>query len=128
MFNLSTEYGNTLDLTDCVMNSLEVESPFISFYNRELKYTVSYFLDNKFLCADYTGDNEALARLFSLYWEEHSIATTRIALALHNQKPVSIDETAERTDEQEEHFRMAAAAILHMMDDFSILAKGLIGG
>ena len=28
MFSLSTEYGNTLDLADCVLNSLEIESPF----------------------------------------------------------------------------------------------------
>lgn len=127
MFNLSTEYGNTLDLTDCVMNSLEVESPFISFYNLKLKYTVSYFLDNKYLCANYAGDNAALARLFSLYWEDHCIASTRIALALHNQKTVSIEDTAERTEEQEEHFKTAAAVILHVMDDFSILAEKLIG-
>ena len=109
------------------MNSLEVESPFISFYNLKLKYTVSYFLDNKHLCASYAGDDEALARLFSLYWEDHCIASTRIALALHNQKTVSIEDTAERTEEQEEHFKTAAAVILHVMDDFSILAKSLIG-
>lgn len=126
MFNLSTEYGNTLDLTDCVMNSLEVESPFISFYNLKLKYTVSYYLHNKALCADYAGDNAALARLFSLYWDDHCIASTRIALALHNQKTVSIEDTAKRTEEQEEHFKTAAAVILHVMDDFSILAEKLI--
>ncbi len=127
MFNLSTEYGNTLDLTDCVMNSLEVESPFISFYNRKLKYTVSYFLKDKFMCADYTGDDGALETLFCLYWQDHCIASERIAMALHNQKTVSIDDTAERTPEQEEHFMTAAAVILHVMDDFSILAKSLIG-
>lgn len=30
MFSLTTKYGNTLDLADCVLNSLEIESPFIT--------------------------------------------------------------------------------------------------
>ena len=126
MFNLSTEYGNTLDLADCVMNSLEIESPFISFYNLKLKYTVSYYLDNKDLCANYTGDNAALARLFSLYWEDHCIAGTKITLALENQKPVSLDDGYGHEVERDEHFKTAAAVILHVMDDFSILAEKLI--
>ena len=126
MFNLSTEHRNTLDLADCVMNSLETESPFISFYNLKLKYTVSYFLDNKFLCANYTGENAALARLFSLYWEEHCIASTKIALALENQKPVSLDDGFDCEEERHEHFATAASVILHVMDDFSILAEKLV--
>lgn len=38
MFCLSTEYGNSLDLADSVLNSLEINGPFISCINRELKY------------------------------------------------------------------------------------------
>lgn len=126
MFNLSTEHGNTLDLADCVMNSLETESPFISFYNLKLKYTVSYFLDTKSVCANYAGDNAALARLFSLYWEDHCIASTKITLALENQKPVSLDDGFGCEESQHEHFTTAASVILHVMDDFSILAEKLV--
>ncbi len=53
MFNLATEHGNTLDLADCVQNSLETESPFISFYSQKQDYHVSYYLDDKSLSTDY---------------------------------------------------------------------------
>ena len=127
MLDLSTEYGNTLDLSDCVMSSLDFDSPLISFYNLELKYAVSYFLDKKLMCANYAGDNAALAQLFSLYWEQHGFADTKIAQALENQKPVSLDDGIDCTVSHHEHFTTAASVILHVMDDFSILAETLIG-
>ncbi len=114
MFSLSTEYGNTLDLSDCVLNSLEIESPFISFYNRALEYTVSYYLDDKSLCAEYTGDDVDLENLFSLYWEGLDIAGQRIALALDSQ-----DRIADFHDMPEEYITTAATVILHVMDRFS---------
>ena len=121
MFCLSTEYGNTLDLSDCVLNSLEIESPFISFYNRELEYTVSYYLDDKSLCAEYTGDDVDLENLFSLYWEGLDVAGQRIALALDSQ-----DRIADFHDMPEEYSTTAATVILHVMDDYSKLAEKLI--
>ena len=111
MFSLSTEYGNTLDLSDCVLNSLEIESPFISFYNRALEYTVSYYLDDKSLCAEYTGDDVDLENLFSLYWEGLDVAGQRIALALDSQ-----DRIADFHDMPEEY--ITTAARLHRSDPY----------
>ena len=66
MFNLTTKYGNTLDLADCVLNSLEIESPFISFYNRDLQYRVSYYLEDKKLhAASPFSHNQSLRRCHS---------------------------------------------------------------
>ena len=121
MFNLSTEYGNSLNLADCIMNSLDIESPFLSFHCENLKYNVSYFLENKAICAEYYGNNEAVAYLFSRYWEDHGIAEKRINLALENEKPVT-----ENTDAHHGHFTTAATAILHVMDEYSMLAEKLI--
>ena len=122
MFNLATEHGNTLDLADCVLNSLEIESPFISFYNRDLQYRVSYYLEDKKLNAEYYGDNVDTENLFSLYWEGLDVAGQKIALALDGQERVP-----DFHDMPEEYITTAAAVILHVMDDFSILAENLIG-
>lgn len=122
MFNLATEHGNTLDLADCVLNSLEIESPFISFYNRDLQYSVSYYLEDKKLYAEYYGDNVDTENLFSLYWEGLDVAGQRIALALDGQERVP-----DFHDMPEEYITTAATVILHVMDDYSILAEKLIG-
>lgn len=122
MFNLATEHGNTLDLADCVLNSLEIESPFISFYNRDLQYSVSYYLEDKKLYAEYYGDNVDTENLFSLYWEGLNVAGQKIALALDGQKRVP-----DFHDMPEEYITTAAAVILRVMDEFSILAEKLIG-
>jgi hypothetical protein len=100
---------------------LEIESPFISFYNRELEYTVSYYLDDKSLCAEYTGDDVDLENLFSLYWEGLDVAGHKIALALDSQ-----DRIADFHDMPEEYITTAATVILHVMDDYSKLAEKLI--
>ena len=121
MFSLTTKYGNTLNLADCIMNSLEVESPFLSFHCEKLKYNVSYFLENKDVVAEYYGNNEAVANLFLRYWEEHGIAEMRINLALENEKPVT-----ENTDAHHGHFTIAATAILQVMDEYSMMAEKLI--
>lgn len=122
MFNLATEHGNTLDLADCVLNSLEIESPFISFYNRDLQYSVSYYLEDKKLYAEYYGDNVDTENLFSLYWEGLNVAGQKIALALDGQERVP-----DFHDMPEEYITTAATVILHVMDDYSILAEKLIG-
>ncbi len=122
MFNLATEHGNTLDLADCVLNSLEIESPFISFYNRDLQYSVSYYLEDKKLFAEYYGDNVDTENLFFLYWEGLDVAGQRIALALDGQERVP-----DFHDMPEEYITTAATVILHVMDDYSILAEKLIG-
>lgn len=122
MFNLATEHGNTLDLADCVLNSLEIESPFISFYNRDLQYRVSYYLEDKKLYAEYYGDNVDTENLFSLYWKGLDVAGQKIALALDGQERVP-----DFHDMPEEYITTAAAVILHVMDDFSILAERLVG-
>ena len=121
MFSLSTEYGNTLDLADCVLNSLEIESPFIGFYNRDLEYRVSYYLEDKKLYAEYLGDDIDKENLFSLYWEGLDVAGQRIALALDNQERIS-----DFHDMPEEYITTAATVILHVMDDYSKLAEKLI--
>lgn len=127
MFNLSTEYGNTLDLTDCVLNSLEIESPFISFYSQKQEYHVSYYLESKSLYASYTGKDDDMERLIEMYWGDNGIAEKTLTQALQYQRPLTLDDTLYRTTEQEEIFKKAAAVILHVMDDFSILAEKLIG-
>ena len=121
MFNLTTKYGNTLDLADCVLNSLEIESPFIGFYNRDLEYRVSYYLEDKKLYAEYLGDDIDKENLFSLYWEGLDVAGQRIALALDSQ-----DRIADFHDMPEEYITTAATVILHVMDDYSKLAEKLI--
>jgi len=121
MFNLTTKYGNTLDLADCVLNSLDIESPFISFYNRDLQYRVSYYLEDKKLHAAYYGDNIDTENLFSLYWEGLDVAGQRIALALNSQERI-----ADFHDMPEEYITTAATVILHVMDDYSKLAEKLI--
>ncbi len=121
MFSLSTEYGNTLDLADCVLNSLEIESPFIGFYNRDLEYRVSYYLEDKKLYAEYLGDDIDKENLFSLYWEGLDVAGQRIALALDSQERI-----ADFHDMPEEYITTAATVILHVMDDYSKLAEKLI--
>jgi len=121
MFNLTTKYGNTLDLSDCVLNSLDIESPFISFYNRDLQYRVSYYLEDKKLHAAYYGDNIDTENLFSLYWEGLDVAGQRIALALNSQERI-----ADFHDMPEEYITTAATVILHVMDDYSKLAEKLI--
>ena len=122
MFNLATEHGNTLDLADCVLNSLEIESPFISFYNRDLQYRVSYYLEDKKLHAAYYGDNIDTENLFSLYWEGLDVAGQKIERALYQQEKVP-----DFHDMPEEYITTAAAVILRVMDEFSILAEKLIG-
>ena len=112
MFNLTTKYGNTLDLADCVLNSLEIESPFISFYNRDLEYRVSYYLEDKKLYAEYLGDDIDKENLFSLYWEGLDVAGQSIALALDSQ-----DRIADFHEMPEEYITTAATVILHVMDD-----------
>lgn len=121
MFNLSTEYGNNLDLADCVLNSLKIESPFISFYNRDLQYRVSYYLEDKKLYADYYGDYDDMKNLFSLYWEGLDVAGQKIALALDSQERVT-----DFHDMPEEYITTAAAVILHVMDEFSQVAGKLV--
>jgi len=121
MFSLTTKYGNTLDLADCVLNSLDIESPFISFYNRDLQYRVSYYLEDKKLHAAYYGDNIDTENLFSLYWEGLDVAGQRIALALNSQERI-----ADFHDMPEEYITTAATVILHVMDDYSKLAEKLI--
>ena len=122
MFNLATERGNTLDLADCVLNSLEIESPFISFYSQNQDYHVSYYLDDKSLCTDYYGDNPDMENLVSLYWEGLDIGGQRIALALNAQEQIQ-----DFHDMPPEYITTAAAVILHVMDEFSILAGKLVG-
>ena len=121
MFNLTTKYGNTLDLADCVLNSLEIESPFIGFYNRDLEYRVSYYLEDKKLYAEYLGDDIDKENLFSLYWEGLDVAGQRIALALDSQERI-----ADFHDMPEEYITTAATAILHVMDEYSMMAEKLI--
>ena len=121
MFSLSTEYGNNLDLADCVLNILEIESPFIGFYNRDLEYRVSYYLEDKKLYAEYLGDDIDKENLFSLYWEGLDVAGQRIALALDSQERI-----ADFHDMPEEYITTAATVILHVMDDYSKLAEKLI--
>ena len=121
MFSLTTEYGNTLDLADCVLNSLEIESPFIGFYNRNLEYRVSYYLEDKKLYAEYLGDDVNKENLFSLYWEGLDVAGQKIARALKSQEKVP-----DFHDMPEEYITTAAAAILHVMDEYSMLAEKLI--
>ena len=121
MFSLSTEYGNTLDLADCVLNSLEIESPFIGFYNRDLEYRVSYYLEDKKLYAEYLGDDIDKENLFSLYWEGLDVAGQRIALALDSQERI-----ADFHDMPEEYITTAATVILHVMDEYSMIAEKLI--
>ena len=121
MFSLTTKYGNTLDLSDCVLNSLEIESPFIGFYNRDLEYRVSYYLEDKKLYAEYLGDDIDKENLFSLYWEGLDVAGQRIALALDSQERI-----ADFHDMPEEYITTAATVILHVMDDYSKLAEKLI--
>ena len=62
-----------------------------------------------------------MANLFSRYWEEHGIAEMRINLALENEKPVT-----ENTDAHHGHFTIAAAGILHVIDEYSMIAEKLI--
>ena len=121
MLNLTTKYGNTLDLADCVLNSLEIESPFIGFYNRDLEYRVSYYLEDKKLYAEYLGDYDDMKNLFSLYWEGLDVAGQKIALALDSQERVP-----DFHDMPEEHITTAAAVILHVMDEFSQVAGKLV--
>ena len=123
MITLSTPFGNTLDLADCILNSLEVESPFLSFNNPKLEYCVSYYLDDKSLCAEYYGDNAAMNEFFSLYWEDLDIAGQRIRLALYNQEKV-----ADFHDMPEEYITTAAGVVLHVMDEYSRFAEKLIAG
>lgn len=122
MFNLATEHGNTLDLADCVQNSLETESPFISFYSQKQDYHVSYYLDDKSLSTDYYGDDPDMENLVSLYWEGLDIGGQRIALALNAQEQIQ-----DFHDMPPEYITTAAAVILHVMDEFSILAEKLVG-
>ena len=122
MITLSTQYGNTLDLADCILNSLEIESPFLSFNNPQLEYRVSYYLDDKSLHADYYGDDTTMNECFALYWEDLDIAGQRIRLALYNQEKVP-----DFHDMPEEYITTAAAVVLHVMDEFSILAEKLVG-
>ena len=122
MFNLSTAYGNTLNLADCVQNSLETESPFISFYSQKQDYHVSYYLDDKSLRTDYYGDDPDMENLVSLYWEGLDIGGSKIARALESHEPVTDFHLM-----QADYITAAAAVILHVMDDFSILAENLIG-
>ena len=122
MFNLATERGNTLELADCVLNSLEIESPFISFYSQNQDYHVSYYLDDKSLCTEYYGDDPDMENLVSLYWEGLDIGGQRIEMALNVQEQIQ-----DFHDMPPEYITTAAAVILHVMDDFSILAEKLIG-
>ena len=122
MFNLATERGNTLDLADCVLNSLEIESPFISFYSQNQDYHVSYYLDDKSLCTEYYGDDPDMENLVSLYWEGLDIGGQRIKMALNVQEQIQ-----DFHDMPPEYITTAVAVILHVMDDFSILAETLIG-
>lgn len=121
MFSLTTKYGNTLDLADCVLNSLDIESPFISFYNRDLQYRVSYYLEDKKLHAAYYGDNIDTENLFSLYWEGLDVAGQKIERALYQQEKVP-----DFHDMPEEYITTAATAILHVMDEYSMMAEKLI--
>ena len=121
MFNLTTKYGNTLDLADCVLNSLEIESPFIGFYNRDLEYRVSYYLEDKKLYAEYLGNDIDKENLFSLYWEGLDVAGQKIERALYQQEKVP-----DFHDMPEEYITTAATAILHVMDENSMMAEKLI--
>lgn len=120
MFCLSTEYGNTLDLADCVLNSLEIESPFISFRNDWIGYCVSYYFDNKCIFAEYCGENEAVEELFNEYWlkEEEGGA---IAGALAHQEAVSYP----WEQMPPAYFEEATEAILAAMEGFSKLVEEL---
>ena len=82
---------------------------------------MSYYLDDKSLCAEYTGDDVDLENLFSLYWEGLDVAGQRIALALDSQERI-----ADFHDMPEEYITTAATVILHVMDDYRKLAAKLI--
>ena len=116
MFSLSTKYGNTLDLADCVLNSLEIDSPFISFYNDRIGYYLSYYFDNKYLFTEYCGNDEDMEKLFNEYWlkeEEGGV----IAEALSHQAVQSAPYPWESMPRA--YFEEAAAVILDVMDAFS---------
>lgn len=118
MFSLSTEYGNVLNVADCVLNSLEIEAPFISFYNERIGYNVSYYFMTKGLHVDYTGDNKSLNDLFDIYWEGKNSAGEQIAEALDYQEPIY-----QWWDMPEEYFTKAIEVILKAMDGFSQAAS-----
>lgn len=121
MFCLSTEKGNTLNLADCVLNSLEIESPFISFRNDRIGYNLSYYFDNKALVADYYGTNKGVEKTFNAYWMKEEQEGGTIAGALSHQAPVSYP----WEQMPEAYFEEATAAILAAMDGFSKLVEEL---
>jgi len=120
MFCLTTEYGNRLDLADCVLNSLEINGPFISCINYDLKYYVSYFFDNKAMEITYTGENEVLDKLLTIFWGGANGAEQQIAEALAYQEPIIDFENM-----PQEYFEEAAEVILAAMDGFSKAVEGL---
>ena len=119
MFCLSTEYGNRLDLADSVLNSLEINVPFISCINKELKYYVSYYFDNKAIVMTYAGEDSTLDKLLQIFWEGANGAEQQIAEALAYQEPV-----IEFENMPQEYFEKAAEAILAAMDGFSRAVEG----
>ncbi len=121
MFSLSTDLGNTLDLDDCIQNSLETETPFISFYSQKQEYHVSYYFDDKSISAYYYGENEAMEKLVFMYWEGLDIAGQRISSALEHQEPAK-----EYHLMSADYIPEATAVILHVMDEFSKLAEKLV--
>jgi len=118
MFSLSTEYGNKLDVADCVLNSLEIEAPFISFYNDRIGYYVSYYFRNKGLCVEYMGDDKNIDDLFYIYWKGKNNAEEQIADELAYQEPIF-----QWWDMPEEYFTKAIEVILKAMDGFSQAAS-----
>lgn len=120
MYSLTTDYDNTLDFADSVLNSLEIKSPFISFRNDKLGYTVSYYFDNKALIADCADDNSIIGPLISRYWYGENGAAAQVAEILAYQ--ACIDDIGTMP---EEYFTKAADTILAAMDGFSKAVEGL---
>lgn len=83
-----------------------------------MQYRVSYYLEDKKLHAAYYGDNIDTENLFSLYWEGLDVAGQKIERALYQQEKVP-----DFHDMPEEYIATAAAAILHVMDEYSMMAE-----
>ena len=109
-----TERGNAVDISDCVLNSLEIGSPFVSFYNEKIGYSVSYYFSNKFFFYESWNDDEWIP---FAYWDGFRNGRQRVAEALAHQQPVE-----DFHQMPPEYYTEAIKVILEEMDALSDLA------
>ena len=104
--------GNTVNIADSIVNSIEIESPFLSFNSSKYNYYVSYYFDTKALIIEYIGDNKVEKEMIYEYWK---CASERVNDNLKKQKRVY-----NYKDIQYEYFIETINVILNEMDGIKV--------